>query len=92
LTLDNLQTPGQIQPYGQRDLIKEQEERAVHPVEADLASDAPAELRQRSVRIFKPAKTANSSGRAGTSFWRVDFDVLQGSARWQNPLMGWDSS
>lgn len=51
-----------------------------------------AELRQRSVRIFKPAKTANSSGRAGTSFWRVDFDILQGSARWENPLIGWASS
>lgn len=51
-----------------------------------------AELQQRTVRIYKPAKTANSSGRAGTSFWRVDFDILAGSARWENPLMGWASS
>lgn len=51
-----------------------------------------AELRQRSVRIFKPSKTSNSSGKAGTGHWRVDFDVLQGSARWENPLMGWAST
>lgn len=51
-----------------------------------------AELRQRQVRIFKPTKTANSSGRAGTGNWRVDFDILGTSARWENPLMGWASS
>lgn len=50
------------------------------------------ELHQRTVRIFRPAKTANSSGKAGTKVWRVDFDILQGSARWENPLMGWASS
>lgn len=53
---------------------------------------ATGELHQRSVRIFKPAKTANSSGKAGTNHWRVDFDILQGSARWENPLIGWASS
>lgn len=52
----------------------------------------PAELGQRTVRVYKPAKTANSSGKAGTSFWRVDFDILHGSSRWENPLMGWASS
>jgi NADH dehydrogenase (ubiquinone) Fe-S protein 4 len=51
-----------------------------------------AELHQRSVRIFKPAKTPNSSGKAGTNHWRVDWDILQGSARWENPLIGWASS
>ena len=44
------------------------------------------ELSQRPVRIFKPAKTANSSGKSGTSFWKVDWDILQGSGRWENPL------
>ncbi|KAL9935789.1 hypothetical protein V8E36_005366 [Tilletia maclaganii] len=75
-----------------RDLDAEQAERDFHPAPADLVSDAPPELRQRSVRIFKPAKTATSSGKAGTAYWKVDFDILQGSARWENPLMGWASS
>ena len=50
------------------------------------------ELHQRTVRIYRPAKTANSSGRAGTQHWRVNFDLLQGSDRWENPLMGWAST
>lgn len=24
--------------------------------------------------------------------WRIDFDVLLGGGRWENPLMGWASS
>lgn len=24
--------------------------------------------------------------------WRIDFDILQGGGRWENPLMGWASS
>ncbi|KAK0528422.1 ndufs4 NADH dehydrogenase Fe-S protein subunit [Tilletia horrida] len=75
-----------------RNLPAEQAERNTHPTAADLVSDAPAALRHRSVRIFKPAKTATSSGKAGTAYWKVDFDILQGSARWENPLMGWASS
>lgn len=75
-----------------RDLPAEQKSRQELAVDASIISDAPPELHQRSVRIFKPAKTANSSGRAGTNHWRVDWDILQGSARWENPLMGWASS
>ncbi|KAK0548219.1 ndufs4 NADH dehydrogenase Fe-S protein subunit [Tilletia horrida] len=75
-----------------RNLPQEQAERDEVPTAADLVSDAPPALRARSVRIFKPAKTANSSGKAGTAYWRVDWDILQGSARWENPLMGWASS
>lgn len=32
------------------------------------------------------------SGGAKTESWRIDFDILQGSGRWENPLMGWASS
>ncbi|KAJ9476674.1 NADH dehydrogenase [ubiquinone] iron-sulfur protein 4, mitochondrial [Pseudozyma hubeiensis] len=75
-----------------RDLAAEQLKRHEQAVTADLVSSAPEELHQRTVRIFRPAKTANSSGKAGTKVWRVDFDILQGSARWENPLIGWASS
>ncbi|KDN41669.1 hypothetical protein K437DRAFT_226612 [Tilletiaria anomala UBC 951] len=75
-----------------RNLAAEQKERQELAHQAEIVSDAPHELTQRPVRIFKPAKTANSSGKAGTSFWRIDWDILQGSARWENPLMGWASS
>ncbi|CAO1618465.1 unnamed protein product [Jaminaea pallidilutea] len=75
-----------------RNLPAEQKSRHDHAIDASITSDAPPELHQRSVRIFKPAKTANSSGRAGTHHWQVDWDILQGSARWENPLMGWASS
>ncbi|CEH15543.1 NADH:ubiquinone oxidoreductase, NDUFS4/18 kDa subunit [Ceraceosorus bombacis] len=75
-----------------RDLAAEQRARQSEPVAADVVSDAPTELRQRAVRIFKPTKTANSSGKAGTNVWRVDFDIMQGSGRWENPLMGWAST
>ncbi|KAH6907985.1 ETC complex I subunit conserved region-domain-containing protein [Coprinopsis sp. MPI-PUGE-AT-0042] len=29
---------------------------------------------------------------AKTERWRIDFDILPGSSRWENPLMGWASS
>lgn len=32
------------------------------------------------------------SGKAGYNHWRIDWDVLQGSGRWENPLMGWAST
>jgi len=32
------------------------------------------------------------SGGAKTERWRIDFDVLQGGGRWENPLMGYASS
>ncbi|GAC93339.1 potential mitochondrial Complex I [Pseudozyma hubeiensis SY62] len=45
-----------------RDLAAEQLKRHEQAVTADLVSSAPEELHQRTVRIFRPAKTANSSG------------------------------
>ncbi len=38
-------------------------------------------------RIFRPAKTAMQSGRAGTKDWRLEFDTS--AARFVEPLMGW---
>lgn len=77
---------------GERDLAAEQEARIATAHTADVVSDAPPELAQRPVRIFRPNKSATTSGKAGTATWRVDWDILQGSGRWENPLMGWASS
>ncbi len=43
-----------------------------------------------SARIFKPAKTAMSSGTAKTKDWALEFNPS--SARGIDPLMGWTSS
>lgn len=32
------------------------------------------------------------SGTNKGQLWRIDFDILQGGGRWENPLMGWASS
>lgn len=32
------------------------------------------------------------SAKGKTKRWLVDWDVLQGAGRWENPLMGWASS
>lgn len=61
-------------------------------IEVDVVSDAPAELRHRQVRIFKPSKNTMQSAKGKTKVWRIDWDVLQGAGRWENPLMGWASS
>ena len=59
---------------------------------ADVISGAPSELRHRSVRIFQPTRNTMQSGSAKGTKWRIDFDILQGGGRWENPLMGWASS
>lgn len=61
-------------------------------ITADVISGAPVELRHRSVRIFKPTRNTMQSGGAKGEKWRIDFDILQGSGRWENPQMGWASS
>lgn len=43
-----------------------------------------------SARIYKPAKTAMSSGTAKTKDWVLEF--LPAQARGIDPLMGWTSS
>ncbi|KAJ9627694.1 ndufs4 NADH dehydrogenase Fe-S protein subunit [Taxawa tesnikishii (nom. ined.)] len=61
-------------------------------VAAAVVSGAPMELQARTVRIFKPAKTATQSGDWTSHAWRMDWDVLSKGHRWENPLMGWQSS
>ncbi|KAJ3124657.1 hypothetical protein HK098_000942 [Nowakowskiella sp. JEL0407] len=56
--------------------------------QADLVSGVPPSVSRRSVRIYKPARTATQQGNF-KDFWKIDFDVQQ---RWENNLMGWSSS
>ena len=42
--------------------------------------------------IYQPAKPATQSGTAATGKWRMDWDVLPKGHRWENQLMGWQSS
>ncbi|KAF8555734.1 Ndufs4, NADH dehydrogenase Fe-S protein 4 [Imleria badia] len=59
---------------------------------ADVVSGAPAELRHRAVRIYQPTRNTMQSGSGKSERWRIDWDILQGAGRWENPLMGWASS
>ncbi|KAG6995659.1 hypothetical protein G7Y79_00043g079430 [Physcia stellaris] len=61
-------------------------------VPAAVLSGAPVELQARVARIFRPAKTATQSGDWHGHHWRLDWDVLHKGHRWENPLMGWQSS
>ncbi|TLD08632.1 uncharacterized protein PgNI_06767 [Pyricularia grisea] len=59
---------------------------------AAVLSGAPMELQARTVRIYRPSKPATQSGTHGLRQWRMDWDVLGKGHRWENPLMGWQSS
>ncbi|KKZ62034.1 NADH dehydrogenase (ubiquinone) Fe-S protein 4 [[Emmonsia] crescens] len=61
-------------------------------VAAAVLSGAPTDLQARTVRIFQPSKPATQSGTWHTRHWRMDWDVLPKGHRWENPLMGWQSS
>ncbi|KAI0974582.1 putative NADH-ubiquinone oxidoreductase 18 kDa subunit [Xylaria arbuscula] len=61
-------------------------------VPAAVLSGAPIELQARTVRIYQPSKPATQSGTWGAHHWRMDWDVLAKGHRWENPLMGWQSS
>ncbi|KAI0350359.1 hypothetical protein OH77DRAFT_1507036 [Trametes cingulata] len=61
-------------------------------VTADVVSGAPKELRHRAVRIFQPTRSTTQSGPGKSNRWRIDWDILPGAGRWENPLMGWASS
>ncbi|KAI0346018.1 hypothetical protein BDW22DRAFT_1482169 [Trametopsis cervina] len=61
-------------------------------VSADVVSGAPRELRHRAVRIFQPTRSTTQSGTGKSNRWRIDWEILQGGGRWENPLMGWASS
>ena len=54
-----------------------------------MNAGVPPEISRRSVRIYRPAKTAMQSGTNETEQWKIDFDSKD---RWENPLMGWSSS
>jgi NADH dehydrogenase (ubiquinone) Fe-S protein 4 len=43
-------------------------------------------------RIRRPTKPAIQSGNWHSHAWRMDWDILQKGHRWENPLMGWQSS
>ncbi|KAL9601065.1 MAG: hypothetical protein Q9219_002774 [cf. Caloplaca sp. 3 TL-2023] len=57
-----------------------------------VLSGAPVDLQARTARIYRPAKTATQSGDWHGHHWRMDWDILQKGHRWENPLMGWQSS
>ncbi|KAL2814060.1 ETC complex I subunit conserved region-domain-containing protein [Aspergillus cavernicola] len=61
-------------------------------VPAAVLSGAPTDLQARTVRIFRPSKAATQSGNWHSHHWRMDWDILQKGHRWENPLMGWQSS
>jgi NADH dehydrogenase (ubiquinone) Fe-S protein 4 len=42
--------------------------------------------------IYRPAKTATQSGDWHGPSWLMDWDPLAKGHRWENPLMGWQSS
>ena len=42
--------------------------------------------------IYKEAKPATQSGTWRGERWRMDWDILPKGHRWENPLMGWQSS
>jgi len=46
-------------------------------------------VKERLVRIFRPAKNAMQSGTNGVRRWKIEFETRE---RWENPLMGWSSS
>ncbi|KAK2806185.1 NADH:ubiquinone oxidoreductase 21kD subunit [Emmonsiellopsis sp. PD_5] len=61
-------------------------------IAAAVLSGAPTDLQARTVRIYQPAKPATQSGTWHSHHWRMDWDILQKGHRWENPLMGWQSS
>ncbi|KAF8315920.1 hypothetical protein DL93DRAFT_819875 [Clavulina sp. PMI_390] len=81
----------EVAPAGQtaKDLVAEDSKDLVT---AEVVSGAPHELQHRAVRIYQPTRNTMQSGGAKGEKWRIDFDVLQGGGRWENPLMGWASS
>jgi len=46
-------------------------------------------IKERYVRIYRPAKNPMQSGTANIKRWKIEFETRQ---RWENSLMGWASS
>jgi NADH dehydrogenase (ubiquinone) Fe-S protein 4 len=64
----------------------------IHLVALSVKLKRLAQLRRRAVRVYQPTRNTMQSGGAKGERWRIDFDILQGGGRWENPLMGWASS
>jgi NADH dehydrogenase (ubiquinone) Fe-S protein 4 len=59
---------------------------------ANVVSGVPFDILSRPVRIYMPSKPATQSGKWNGRHWAIDWDVFQRKHRWENPLMGWQSS
>ncbi|KAG7820190.1 hypothetical protein KL928_001627 [Ogataea angusta] len=58
-----------------------------------IISGAPAELAaNRMVRIYKESKAATQSSANNSKYWKIDWDVLPRGNRWENDLIGYQSS
>ncbi|GEM10307.1 NADH dehydrogenase (ubiquinone) Fe-S protein 4 [Rhodotorula toruloides] len=79
-----------VEAEGQSHVPAERPEGAV--TQAGVVSGAPDELHRRPIRIYRPAPSPTSSAKGTSHHWRIDWDILQGAGRWENPLMGWASS
>src|SRR5271163_1603102 len=62
-----------------------------HVLPADIVSGVPEDLHRRTVRIYRPAKSAMQSGLHGNLYWRLDWDVRADDNRWEHPVMYWAS-
>lgn len=59
----------------------------------DVVSGAPRDLvTKRVVRIYRETKPATQSGRHNGDHWSLDWDVLGKGNRWENDLIGYQSS
>lgn len=66
--------------------------RTVRYVTADWTHFCDVNAKVNCSRIYRPAKSAMQSGDWHSHHWRMDWDVLSKGHRWQNPLIGWESS
>ncbi|KAH7913944.1 Ndufs4, NADH dehydrogenase Fe-S protein 4 [Hygrophoropsis aurantiaca] len=85
------------QPVQTREPTEKESTEITQPIHADVLtadviSGAPSELRHRAVRIYQPARNTMQSGPGKMERWRIDWDILEGGGRWENPLMGYASS
>ncbi|CCG22807.1 plasma membrane-localized protein [Candida orthopsilosis Co 90-125] len=59
----------------------------------EIVSGAPRDLvTSRVVRIYQEAKPATQSGHHNGHNWKLDWDVLGKGNRWENDLIGYQSS
>ncbi|KAL3960533.1 hypothetical protein ACCO45_005650 [Purpureocillium lilacinum] len=60
---------------------------------AAVISGAPMELQARTVRCnLQRSEACDAIRRLQGERWRMDWDILPKGHRWENPLMGWQSS